>query len=321
MASNTSSKQVVYVALAGNLLVASTKACAAAWTGSSAMLSEAVHSFVDTGNELLLLYGMHRATRHADQEHPIGYGREFYFWSFIVALLVFALGAGVSLYEGVMHLREVVLIKDPLVNYIVLGLAFLFEGTSWLVSLRQFRASKRSLGYYEAFRRSKDPATFIVLFEDSAALLGIAIAAIGTFMSTTMGMPIFDGIASLLIGLLLAATASLLARESKSLLLGERADSVLSDSILRIAAHEKSVFRANGVLTIQLAADQILAAGDCWKRRYHIFRADQLLGDLHRKCCFRVGIDQHRIAVNVVDIGLRAVSFGMCRDQCADSLL
>ena len=260
MASNTSSKQVVYVALAGNLLVASTKACAAAWTGSSAMLSEAVHSFVDTGNELLLLYGMHRATRHADQEHPIGYGREFYFWSFIVALLVFALGAGVSLYEGVMHLREVVLIKDPLVNYIVLGLAFLFEGTSWLVSLRQFRASKRSLGYYEAFRRSKDPATFIVLFEDSAALLGIAIAAIGTFMSTTMGMPIFDGIASLLIGLLLAATASLLARESKSLLLGERADSVLSDSILHIAAHEKSVFRANGVLTIQLAPDQILAA-------------------------------------------------------------
>jgi cation diffusion facilitator family transporter len=130
MAAHSSSKHVVYAALAGNLLVAVTKAGAAAWTGSSAMLSEAVHSFVDTGNELLLLYGMRRAARQADREHPIGYGRELYFWSFIVALMVFALGAGVSIYEGILHVLNAEPISDPLVNYVVLGMAFVFEGTS-----------------------------------------------------------------------------------------------------------------------------------------------------------------------------------------------
>jgi cation diffusion facilitator family transporter len=255
-----STKTVVYAALAGNLLVAATKAGAAAWTGSSAMLSEAIHSFVDTGNEVLLLYGMRQADRHADPEHPLGYGRELYFWSFVVALLIFALGAGVSIYQGIAHLGATEPIRDPLVNYVVLGLAFLFEGGSWLVSVRQFRSAKGELGYYEAFRKSKDPPSFMVLFEDSAALIGIVIAAIGTFASTQLGMPRADGIASIAIGLVLALTSMLLARESKSLLIGERANRTLSDSILRIAGAEPSVARANGVLTAQLGPDQILAA-------------------------------------------------------------
>src|SRR5450631_3247461 len=136
MAANSSSKLVIYAALVGNLLIVLTKASAAAWTGSSAMLSEAVHSFVDTGNELLLLYGMHRAGRQADAEHPIGYGRELYFWSFIVALQVFALGAGVSIYEGILHVRHAEPIVDPSVNYVVLGLAFVFDGASWWMSFR-----------------------------------------------------------------------------------------------------------------------------------------------------------------------------------------
>ena len=260
MAANSSSKLVIYAALAGNLLVALTKASAAAWTGSSAMLSEAVHSLVDTGNEVLLLYGMRRSARQADPEHPLGYGRELYFWSFIVALMFFALGAGVSLYEGILHILFPKPITDPLVNYLVLALAFLFEGVSWLVALRQFRALKGPLGYYEAFRRSKDPISFMVLFEDSAALIGILIAALGTFAATTLDAPVFDGVASILIGLVLAGTASLLARESKSLLLGERADIKLSESILRIAEEGSLATRANGVLTVHLAPDQILVA-------------------------------------------------------------
>jgi len=174
--------------------------------------------------------------------------------------MVFALGAGVSLYEGILHILFPKPISDPLVNYLVLGLAFLFEGTSWLLALRQFRALKGPLGYYEAFRRSKDPISFMVLFEDSAALIGILIAALGTFASTSLNAPVFDGVASILIGLVLACTASLLARESKSLLLGERADIKLSESILRIAEEGGLASRANGVLTVHLAPDQILVA-------------------------------------------------------------
>jgi cation diffusion facilitator family transporter len=224
------------------------------------MLSEAVHSFVDTGNEILLLYGSRRAASRADAEHPLGYGRELYFWSFIVALLVFALGAGVSIYEGIAHIRRPEPIINPQVNYLVLALSFLFEGGSWLISLRQFRAAKGPLSYYAAFRRSKDPPSFIVLFEDSAALLGILIAGVGTFAAVRLQAPEIDGIASILIGLVLAGVAILLARESKSLLIGEQADRALSESILRIAGSESSVVRANGVLTVQLAPNQILAA-------------------------------------------------------------
>jgi cation diffusion facilitator family transporter len=260
MAAETSSRRVVYAALAGNILVAITKGAAAAITGSSAMLSEAVHSVVDSGNELLLLYGVHRAGLHPDAEHPLGYGRELYFWSFIVALLVFALGAGVSLYQGVLHLRRPDPIENPLVSYVVLALAFVFEGVSWVISLRQFRARKGALGFYEAFRQSKDPPSFMVLFEDSAALIGIAIAAAGTFAAAHLGVTRADGVASILIGLVLAATAALLARESKSLLIGERADRALGDSILRIAEQVSPRTHANGVLTVQLAPNQIAAA-------------------------------------------------------------
>jgi cation diffusion facilitator family transporter len=214
------------------------------------MLSESVHSLVDTGNELLLLYGIKRASRRPDAEHPIGYGRELYFWSFIVALQVFALGAGVSIYEGILHVQHAEPIVNPAVNYVVLGLAFVFDGASWWVSFRQFRAAKGSMGYYEAFRSSKDPPSFMVLFEDTADLIGILLAALGTYAASSLKLPVFDGVASILIGVVLAAIASLLARESKSLPLGERADRRLSDSILRIAEAASPLSRANGVLTV-----------------------------------------------------------------------
>ncbi|MEO7031036.1 MAG: cation diffusion facilitator family transporter [Herbaspirillum sp.] len=253
-----SSKQVVYIALTGNLLVALTKTGAGIYTGSSAMLSEAVHSFVDTINEVLLLYGMRRSKVGADHEHPIGYGRELYFWSFIVAVLIFAFGAGVSIYEGVLHIKHPVMVESPDINYIVLALAFVFEATSWLVSWRQFRVVKGSIGFFEAFRKSKDAPLFLVLFEDTAALIGICIAALGIYASVAWKNPIYDGAASITIGLVLAGTAVLLARESKSLLIGERADGKLSASVLHIASEEKSVAQANGLITLQLAPDQVI---------------------------------------------------------------
>jgi cation diffusion facilitator family transporter len=258
MGSAPSSRHAVFAALAGNLLVAATKGVAAAWTGSSSMLSEAVHSVVDTGNEVLLLYGMRQARARADAEHPLGYGRELYFWSFIVALLIFALGAGVSIIQGIAHVRAPEPIRDPLVNYVVLGLASLFEGGSWWVSLRQFRAAKGSSGFVEGFRRSKDPPSFMVLFEDSAALIGIVLAAAGTYASSSLDAPVFDGGASIAIGIVLAATAVLLAKESKSLLIGEQADAKLNESLLRLAARQAGVVQANGVMTVQLAPDQVV---------------------------------------------------------------
>jgi cation diffusion facilitator family transporter len=254
------SRQSVYAALVGNLLVAITKGVAAAITGSSAMLSEAVHSFVDTGNEVLLLYGQKRAARPADAEHPFGYGRELYFWSFVVALLIFALGAGVSIYEGILHIRDPHPINDPTINYIVLAFAFVFEGASWLISIRQFRSANGDRNFYEAFRRSKDPPSFMVLFEDSAALLGVLFAAAGTFASSTLNMPVFDGVASVLIGLILAGVALLLGRESKSLLIGEPGDRDFTDSICSLSTQVRGVVGANDVLTSYLSPDQVVVS-------------------------------------------------------------
>jgi cation diffusion facilitator family transporter len=256
------SRQVIYAALAGNLLVATTKTVAAFWTGSSAMLSEALHSFVDSVNEVLLLYGQYRASRRPDAQHPLGHGRELYFWSFIVALLIFAIGSGVSIYQGIAQIREPQPLHSPWVNYVVLAFALVFEGTSWAISMKQFRSStaRGRLSFYEAFRRSKDPPSFMVLFEDSAALLGILIAAAGTFAAARFQKPEFDGVASLLIGLVLGGIAMLLARESKSLLIGESASGELTRSVMAIAARNPAVRRVNGMLTAQLAPDQILVA-------------------------------------------------------------
>lgn len=249
----------VWAALAGNLLVAGSKFVAAAATGSAAMLSEAVHSLVDTVNELLLLYGIRRSVRPADRLHPLGYGREVYFWSFVVALLIFALGAGISLYQGVGRLLHPQAIERPRVIFGVLALALVFEGASWVVGMRAFRAAKRSLSWWEAFRRSKDPPAFIVVFEDSAALLGIAAAAGGTAAALLTGDPRWDGIASLVIAAILAGVAALLAQESKDLLIGERADPALSEDILRIASAIPGVCSANGILTVQLAPRNVIA--------------------------------------------------------------
>jgi len=259
MAGHAGSKKVIYAALAGNLAIAVTKFAAAAFTGSSAMLSEGVHSLVDTGNGALLLYGMHRAARPPDRTHPLGHGRELYFWSFIVALLVFALGAGVSFYEGVIHIMAPEPVVNAKVNYVVLGLSFLFEGSSWLVALKEFRQQKGGQGWFEAIHRSKDPSVFTVLFEDSAALLGLIVAFAGILAAEIMEMPKLDGVASIGIALILGATAIFLARESKSLLLGEPASPRVQNRVLAIAQQDPAVQRANGILSVHIGPEEIVA--------------------------------------------------------------
>ncbi|TJV23716.1 MAG: cation transporter [Mesorhizobium sp.] len=259
MAGHGGSKKVIYAALAGNFAIALTKFAAAAFTGSSAMLSEGVHSLVDTGNGGLLLYGMHRAARPADRTHPLGHGRELYFWSFIVALLVFALGAGVSFYEGVIHMMAPEPVANAEVTYIVLGLSFLFEGSSWWVALKEFRQQKGKQGWLRAVQSSKDPSVYTVLFEDSAALLGLIVAFAGILAAEVLEMPELDGAASIGIGLILGATAIFLARESKGLLIGEPASPEVQMKVLAIAQQHPAVQRANGVLTVHMGPAEIVA--------------------------------------------------------------
>ena len=253
------SKKVIYAAILGNLLIAATKFTAAFFTGSSAILSEGVHSLVDTGNGGLLLYGLRRAARPADKTHPLGHGRELYFWSFIVALMVFAVGAGVSFYEGVVHILEPEPVTNPIVNYVVLGLATIFEGGSWFVALKEFRTVKGKLGYIEAVQQSKDPSVFTVLFEDTAALLGLIVAFVGISAAQIFNMPELDGVGSIGISLILGATAIFLARESKGLLIGEAALPEVEQQILDLANRDPDIQRANGVLTVHMGPRQIVA--------------------------------------------------------------
>jgi cation diffusion facilitator family transporter len=289
MSGSKGSHKVIYTALAGNLAIALTKFIAAGWTGSSAMMSEGVHSLVDTGNQMLLLYGIHRAARPPDEEHPLGYGRELYFWSFIVALLVFALGAGISFYEGVNHIRHPAGIENPAVNYAVLGLAFVFESASWFVAFREFEATRGSIGYLEAAIRSRDPTSFMVLFEDSAALIGIIVAFAGTFAAATTDAPIFDGIASVGIALVLAATAGLLAHESKSLLIGEPVRERTRNSILAIAREQPYIEHPAIAFTVHLAPDQVLVALEltfsdrisAWEAKHQVRELDRRIKERH----------------------------------------
>ncbi len=253
-----SSRKVIYAALIGNSLIAVTKFSAALMTGSSAMLSEGIHSVVDTGNQILLLYGLKRSERPADKNFPFGHGKEVYFWSFVVAILIFAVGAGISIYEGIHHILNPSPIKSPGVNYIVIALAMVFEGGAWYLALREFSRTKGRRGYIEAVRRGKDPSIFVVLFEDSAAMLGLATAFIGIWLSQLTGNPDFDGLASIIIGLILGGTAIWLAYETKSLLIGESADEEVVRGVRELAKSFKEIEYVNEVLTMHMGPSFIL---------------------------------------------------------------
>lgn len=257
MSSPTASTRTLVVAFLANLGIAVSKFVAAAITGSSAMLTEGVHSVVDSTNQLLLMWGRHAAKRPADELHPFGHGRELYFWSFVVAVLVFSLGAGVSIYEGVINLHDPHPAVSPVVGYIVLLVAFLLDGWSTVEAYREFKVTKGKLGWFEAIRRSKDPAAFIVLLENAAALAGIVVAAVGLYLAQLTGDPFFDAAASIVIGLILAVTALVLAYESKGLLIGEAADPELVASIRKLVDDLPEVVGVGYVLTVHASPDQI----------------------------------------------------------------
>ena len=279
MSAHTTSTRTLVIALLANLGIAVSKFVAAAITGSSAMLTEGVHSVVDSTNQLLLMWGRRAAKRPPDRFHPFGYGRELYFWSFVVAVLVFSLGAGVSIYEGIIHIANPEEAVSPIIAYIVLLVAFLLEGWSTLEAFREFKASKGRTGWLKAIRMSKDPPAFIVLLENGAAMAGIVAAAIGLALSQTTGDPFYDGAASVVIGLILGVTAFVLAYESKGLLIGEAADPALVKSLHDLACDQPGVVGVGQVLTVHSSPDQITVMMNV------DFRDDMLAGEVERIVC------------------------------------
>jgi len=252
----------VYGAIAANVAIAVTKSVVGSITGSSAMLAEAIHSGVDTFNGVLLLVGQRLSRRPATPEHPFGHGKELYFWGLIVAVLIFGLGGGLSIYEGVQRIRQPMPLRDPMWNYIVLGAAAIFEGASFIIALREFRRQAGDTPFWKALRRSKDPTTYTVLAEDGAALVGLAVAAIGIHLSHRFGMPALDGVASLVIGLLLAGVAVLLIRESRGLLIGEGIRPETAQAIRSIALEQAHVRDVGRVLSMYVGPDEVLVTLD-----------------------------------------------------------
>jgi cation diffusion facilitator family transporter len=256
------SRIAVYGAIAANVAIAVTKFAVAGVTGSSAMLSEAIHSLVDTGNGGLLLVGLKLSQRPATPEHPFGHGKELYFWSLIVAVLIFGLGGGISMFEGIQHLREPPALKDPLWNYVVLAAAAVFEGTSFTLAWRQFKQQRGKTPMWEALQASKDPTNYTIVAEDSAALAGLAIAAAGIYFSHRLDMPRLDALASVLIGLLLAGVAVLLIRESRGLLVGEGVKPETARAIRALVEAEPAVRRVGPVLSMYIGAQEALVTLD-----------------------------------------------------------
>ena len=258
----TESRTAIFAAIAGNVAIAVTKFVAAAFTGSSAMLSEGIHSLVDTGNGGLLLLGVRRSRKPPDDTHPFGHGKELYFWSLIVAILIFALGGGMSVYEGVTHIQQPHELRDPTWNYLVLGAAIVFEGISFYFAFKAFQAERGNRGIVKTIHDSKDPTTFTILFEDTAALLGLLVAWAGIFAGHVLRNPYLDGVASIVIGLILGVVAVFLAYESKGLLIGEGVDKQTLASIRAIASADKAVVEVRNALTMHFGPDEVLLTLD-----------------------------------------------------------
>jgi cation diffusion facilitator family transporter len=252
------SQLAIYAAIVGNLAIAVTKFVAAAFTGSAAMLSEGIHSVVDTGNGGLMLLGVRKSRKPPDSDHPFGHGHELYFWTLLVGVLVFAIGGGMSTYEGILHILHPAVPENPAWSYSVLGVATVFEGTTWLLGWKAFTAERGSRGVLQAIHDTKDPSSFTVLLEDSAALLGLVFAFLGIFLGRQFGLPYLDGAASVVIGLLLCGVAVLMVYESKSLLIGEGLDKETLNSIRRLLDADQAVERVRHVHSLYLGAHEVL---------------------------------------------------------------
>lgn len=258
MSSKGESKVAIVAAIVGNLLVAISKFVAAAFTGSSAMISEGIHSLVDTGNGTLVLFGLKRADRPADAGHPFGHGKELYFWTLIVAISIFGIGGGMSIYEGVMSLIEHTHIENPWLNYLVLAIAMVIEGSSFFIAMRQFNAARGDRPAFEFIRASKDPSLFTIVFEDSAAMLGLTVAFLGVLLGHLTGIPYFDGAASVIIGLILAGVAWLLARETKGLLVGEGVEPQVLVAMRELVASDDAIEGVGDIRTMYVGPKELL---------------------------------------------------------------
>jgi len=255
MANNNKS---IYSALAANLLIALTKFIAGAYTNSSSMISEGIHSTVDTTNQLLLLYGLKRSKKAADQFHPFGYGKELYFWSFVVSILIFGLGGALSIYQGIAHIREPEVMIDPFWNYIVLFLSLIFEGASLFIAVKEFNKTRNGIGWWDAIIKSKDPSSFLVVFEDGAAVAGLIVVMILMGMSHWLQIPELDGLASVIVGLLLVFVSFILARESRSLLMGEGIAPETRDKIAQLAEKDVAVLKTKNILSTYQSPEEVI---------------------------------------------------------------
>ena len=255
---SSESKIAIIAAILGNVAIAVTKFVAAAVTGSSAMLSEGIHSLVDTGNGALMLLGIHKSKEAPDVEHPFGHGKELYFWSLIVSIAVFALGCGMSIYEGITHLHEPGRMANEHWNYAVLGCAVVFESITWWFGWKAFRSVQGPRGIIDAIHQSKDPSSFLVFFEDSAALLGLGIAFAGIFLGQQLNNPYSDGIASILIGLVLGLVSFFLAYESKGLLIGEGVDRETLNELRALIEADADVAHLGPILTMHFGPHEVL---------------------------------------------------------------
>jgi cation diffusion facilitator family transporter len=253
-----SSRKVIYAAVVANLAIAVTKFAAAYLSNSSAMFSEGIHSLVDSGNQLLLLLGIYMSQKPADEDHPFGHGKELYFWSLIVAILLFGMGGGVAVYEGFTHVVRPRPLENPIWSYVVLAAAMVFEGISWYVAVKEIRGSGNGTSLWRSVKHSKDPSIFTVFVEDSAALLGLVLAFLGIFLGHTLGNVYMDGCASIVIGIMLAIVALLLVRESKGLLVGEGADPQAVEWIREMASRDPAVASINKLLTMHLGPNEVL---------------------------------------------------------------
>ncbi len=256
------SKIVIYIALGANVGIAIIKFIAAAFTGSSSMLSEGIHSTVDSTNQLLLLLGISKSKKPPDDSHPFGYGKELYFWTLIVAVLIFGIGGGMSIYEGIIHIRHPEPLHEPTWNYIVLGCAALLEGISFVISIRKFIDRRGRKNFWSNLRRSKDPTLFVIIYEDGAALLGLLVAFFGVFLTNYFQLPVIDGFASILIGLLLAIVAVILIIESRNLLIGESTYREKVQGIYEIVHGDEDVYKLSKPLTMQMGPEEVLLALD-----------------------------------------------------------
>ncbi len=255
----TESKGAVIAAIVANACIAVLKFLAAAVTGSSAMVAEAIHSLVDTGDGALIWIGLKRSQKGPDAQHPFGHGKELYFWIIVVAVMIFAVGGGMSVYEGITHLMHPEPMRDPRWNYFVLAAAFVFEGASWAFAFRSFRAEQKDRGFWETVNTSKDPSSFAILFEDTAALTGLVAAAAGVLLSQWLNSPVPDALASMVVGGILMAVAWLLARAAHRLIIGESAEPGLVDAVRASAEADPAVTKVQRVITVHFGPASVLA--------------------------------------------------------------